>query len=49
MEKKTGPTFLMALGFFLISVSPLIGYKYLHILSGLFLVIVGYYWLKRQS
>lgn len=47
MPKKTGSSFVMALGFFIIAISPLLAYKYLHILSGLSLVALGYYLMKK--
>lgn len=47
--EKNGSTFTIALGFFLIAVSPLYGYQYLNMLTGIALVGVGYYFLKKKK
>lgn len=47
--EKNGATFLMALGFFLVAVSPLWGNKYLNIITGIALVGLGYYFLKKKK
>ncbi|AGM99166.1 hypothetical protein [Streptococcus iniae] len=49
MKEKNGATFLMALGFFLMAISPLLGNKYPHIATGLFCIGVGYYQLKKKQ
>ncbi|HGO5801310.1 TPA: hypothetical protein ACK3JV_000051 [Streptococcus equi subsp. zooepidemicus] len=38
----------MAIGFFLIAISPMVGSKYLHIVTGLAFVGLGYYLTKRK-
>ncbi|MCW6661288.1 hypothetical protein NHG28_03515 [Aerococcaceae bacterium NML201209] len=47
-NKKSWATFLMALGAFLIAVSPLSTGKYLNILSGLALIVFGFVMVKRK-
>ena len=47
--EKNGSTFLMALGFFLVAVSPLWGNKYLNIITGLTLVGCGYYFFEKEK
>ncbi len=48
MKEKNGATFLIAIGFFLITISPVLGNKYLHIVTGLTLIILGYCLIKRK-
>lgn len=48
MTAKNGVSFLMAIGFFLIAISPIVGNKYLHIVTGLAFVGLGYYLTKRK-
>ncbi|AAL97933.1 TPA: hypothetical protein ACQN7J_001342 [Streptococcus pyogenes] len=48
MTEKNGATFLMAVGFFLIAISPMVGNKYLHIVTGLALTGLGYYLTKHK-
>ncbi|MGT2772172.1 hypothetical protein [Streptococcus marimammalium] len=49
MTQKNGSLFLMAIGFFLIAISPTMGNKYLNILSGLSLVLLGLYLIKKKK
>lgn len=49
MKEKNGTAFLIAVGFFLIAISPLLGNKYLHIATGVFCILFGYYLLKKKK
>ena len=48
MKEKRGATFLVALGFFIIATSPLMGNKYLQIISGFACLGLGFYLMKKN-
>ncbi|MDG3142083.1 hypothetical protein MKL29_04375 [Streptococcus suis] len=47
--KKSNVSFLIALGFFVIAISPTFGNKYYNLMTGFFLIILGLYVMKKNK
>lgn len=47
--KKGNVSFLIALGFFVIAISPTFGNKYYNLITGFSLVILGVYLMKKKN
>ncbi|WP_242257820.1 hypothetical protein [Streptococcus thoraltensis] len=47
--EKNGLSFLTALGFFILAVSPTFGNKYYNIITGFLLIFLGFYLMKKRK